>query len=312
VSWRQQRLETMIGAAVLAAIAALLFKTGLDMLATYRNMGVATCLAHGVQPDTCQGIERAFQDQFGSLDGLFSWLNFLPVVFGVVLAAPFVLDLEQGAHRLIWTQSITRKRWATIKLGLILAGAVLASLAISALMSWWHGPLDRLQGRFRPNSFDFEGTVFIAYTVFAVALVLAAGTLLRRAIPGVAIGLVVFLGMRGLTEGFLRPHYLPPLEQTSTAGIAQGSHSLDWIVESGWRDHLGHALSSVYAACPGGNGTGQGGFAACLQRHGIVHYIAYQPAARFWLFQGIETAIYLGLTGALLALTAWWIRYRVT
>lgn len=32
-------------------------------------------------------------------------------VFGILLAAPFVLELEQGTYRLVWTQSITRTRW---------------------------------------------------------------------------------------------------------------------------------------------------------------------------------------------------------
>ena len=311
VTWRQQRPETLICTAMLALIAALLLKTGLDMLANYRVTGVAACLAHGAHDDACQGIERAFQDRYGGLDGLFSWLNFLPPVFGVVLAAPFVLDLEQGTHRLLWTQSITRARWATIKLGLILIGAVLAPLAVTALMTWWHGPLDRLQGRFSPNSFDFEGTVFVAYTVFAVALVLAAGTLLRRAIPAVAIGLIAFLGVRGLTEGFLRPRYLPPLEWPGRTGTVRGPGALDWIVGSGWRDHLGRAVGSVYAACPAGNDAGQAGFASCLRAHGIVRYVTYQPANRFWAFQGIESAIYLCLAAALLVLTVCWIRYRV-
>jgi hypothetical protein len=39
--------------------------------------------------------------------------------------------------------------------------------------------------------------------------------------------------------------------------------------------------------------------------------VTYQPGNRFWLFQGVETAIFLGLAVGLLALTVWWIRERV-
>jgi hypothetical protein len=50
---------------------------------------------------------------------------------------------------------------------------------------------------------------------------------------------------------------------------------------------------------------------SCLRQHGFVTVTTYQPANRFWLFQGIETAIFLGLALGLLALTVWWVRERV-
>jgi hypothetical protein len=40
--------------------------------------------------------------------------------------------------------------------------------------------------------------------------------------------------------------------------------------------------------------------------------IFYHPAGRFWLFQGIESAIFVSLSVALLAGTVWWMRFRVT
>lgn len=38
----------------------------------------------------------------------------------------------------------------------------------------------------------------------------------------------------------------------------------------------------------------------------------YQPADRFWEFQAIESGIYLVLSLLLLALTAYWVRRRIT
>ena len=37
-----------------------------------------------------------------------------------------------------------------------------------------------------------------------------------------------------------------------------------------------------------------------------------QPENRFWLFQGIESAIFFGLAAALLALAFWWVRTRIS
>jgi len=309
LTFRQQRLETLIGGAVLACVAALLLATGLDMIATLHHTGAAACLARHAQDPTCQAVESTFQGQYNALTQSVSWLNFLPPVFGILLAAPFVLEIEQGTYRLIWTQGITRMQWATIKLALIVSGAVAVSLALSLLMGWWHGPMDQLQGQFDPNSFDFEGIVPVAYTVYAVALGLAAGTVLRRTIPAMAITLIGFLGLRGVLEA-VRPHYLPPIVTTVAPGALAVQRS-DWVLTQGLTDRGGHDVRYLDAVRMCGATHGQGLDATCLHHHGIVHTVVYQPASRLGLFQGIEAAIFLGQAVGLLVLTLWWIRYRL-
>ena len=42
-----------------------------------------------------------------------------------------------------------------------------------------------------------------------------------------------------------------------------------------------------------------------------MNSVVYHPASRFWLFQGIETALFLGLAAALLAVTVWWVTRRI-
>jgi hypothetical protein len=39
-------------------------------------------------------------------------------------------------------------------------------------------------------------------------------------------------------------------------------------------------------------------------------YLTYQPASRFWAFQGIETGIFVVLAAALLAITFWVLKRR--
>lgn len=51
---------------------------------------------------------------------------------------------------------------------------------------------------------------------------------------------------------------------------------------------------------------------ACFGRHGVFASVIYQPGSRFWLFQGVETAVFLLPAVALLALAVWVIRYRLT
>ena len=43
---------------------------------------------------------------------------------------------------------------------------------------------------------------------------------------------------------------------------------------------------------------------SCLTAHGYRGFITYQPASRYWAFQGIETGIFVLLAAALIAVTA--------
>jgi hypothetical protein len=45
---------------------------------------------------------------------------------------------------------------------------------------------------------------------------------------------------------------------------------------------------------------------SCLASHGYHQLLTYQPASRFWAFQGIETGIFVALAAVLVAVT-----YRV-
>jgi hypothetical protein len=50
--------------------------------------------------------------------------------------------------------------------------------------------------------------------------------------------------------------------------------------------------------------------APCMVAHGYREYLAYQPASRFWAFQGIETGIFVVLAAVLLGITFWVVKRR--
>ena len=129
VAWRQQRTETLIAVAVLALLAVLFVPTGLEMASRYDDDGLAACSA-AASDDACRQAIQAFSARFDSLMSLLPWLNLLPGVIGVALAAPLLLELESGTYRLAWTQSVTRRRWLAVKLGLTTLAAVLAALVM--------------------------------------------------------------------------------------------------------------------------------------------------------------------------------------
>ena len=142
------------------------------------------------------------------------WFALLPVVIAVIFAAPFALELERGTYRLAWTQSITRRRWLAAKLTVALGGAGVAAASTALLLTWWRRPLDNFHGRVEPGAFQLEGIAPIAYAVFAAALIIALGTILRRTIAAIAIGIVAFLAVRVVIESLVRPHFASALRSS--------------------------------------------------------------------------------------------------
>jgi hypothetical protein len=65
-------------------------------------------------------------------------------------------------------------------------------------------------------------------------------------------------------------------------------------------------------------GAGSGGpgaaFNDCLTKLAAKYHeaVTYQPASRFWAFQGIETAIFFAVALLLIGLCFWWVRRRLT
>ena len=209
VAWRQQRAEVVLGAIVLAVLAALFIPTGLHMSGAYETDGAAACV--GAPRGGCAQLLDAFDARFSTIIGVTGWFAFLPVVIAVIFAAPFVLELERGTYRLAWTQSITRRRWLAAKLAVALGGAGVAAAGTALLLTWWRRPLDNFHGRVEPGAFQFEGIAPIAYALFAAVLIIALGTILRRTVAAIAIGIVVFLAVRVAIETLVRPHFASAL-----------------------------------------------------------------------------------------------------
>jgi hypothetical protein len=316
VTWRHQRTEMLIAVGVLALLAALLVPTGLHMASVYDQNGLAACV--NTNSRDCNGVVEAFTMRFDRLAGLFGWYNLIPGVIGVLLAAPFVLELESGTFRLAWTQSITRRRWLAAKLGVTVAAALLAALALTALMTWWRIPLDHLHGRMETNVFDFEGIVGFGYVLFALGVSLAVGAIWRRTVPAVIIGFGVYTAVRIFVQQWLRQRYESPLANTWLATKGFGPHLRDaWIITGQPSDKFGHPLSQAFGviqACSRAvNDHTRNIDPSCLARHGAAYnHVVYQPASRFWLFQGIETAIFGGAGIALILFAAWWVHERAS
>jgi len=123
-----------------------------------------------------------------------------------LLGAPLVArELETGTFRLTWTQSVTRTRWLAVKLGLIGLASVIVAGLMSLMVTWWESPIDST-GRFELLLFTERGITLIGYALFAFALGVAAGVLIRRVQPAMVTTLVGFIAARVAVTVWVRPH----------------------------------------------------------------------------------------------------------
>jgi hypothetical protein len=317
--WRQHRSQVYFAAAALAAFAGLLLFTGVKMASQY-HAALVSCAASG----SCGSLGSTLT--LGSPPVIFVVLLTLavPAVLGVFWGAPLVArELEMGTSQFAWMQTVTRWRWFTVKTGWTLLAAAAWGGAVSALVTWWSSPENALKHQnFRPGQFDIQGIVPVGYALFAVALGIAAGTLVRRVLPALATTLGVFAGVRILIAYFARPHYLAAI--TTTSGLTSqsaGPTGSYWMLshgvispggqvfqDTGLAAFLGSTRVTIPASCRlSSHAAHPGRFAdrvACLSAHGYHGFLTYQPADRYWPFQSIETGIFVLLAAVLIAVTA--------
>jgi hypothetical protein len=325
LTWRQYRAQGAIAFALLAAFAAVMVVGGLKIASHWRST-LAACAGHSAclqqQPPP---VSQAVVDVV-LLVGIA-----VPAVIGVLWGAPLVAqELEFRTNDFAWAQSVTRTRWLTVKAAWLLLAAAACGGVVTALVTWWSGPDNALVvNAFRPGQFDIQGIVPVGYAVFAVALGIAAGTVTGRILPAIAITLGGFAALRVVIADIVRPHYLTAVTTYYNVGgtftprgdiwmYSQGAVSRTGaVVPAGWGE-LFPALSGSPcqqlipgAGVPGPKkGAPLSAVFSCMHAHGWRGFATYQPASRYWPFQGIETGIFVLLAGVLLAVAFAIVRRR--
>jgi hypothetical protein len=311
LGWRQQRTEAVIAAGVIVLLAALLVPTGIQMAHAYHHDGLSACLGFDTSP-SCSAAVDSFRSRFSGVSSLINWLTLLPGLFGILLAAPFLIDLENGTYRLAWTQSIGRRRWLAGKLGFAVAGTLLACGVLILLTTWWHAPYVHLEGRMQNSTYDAEGVVALGYGLFVLGVALAVGALWRRTAVSLMVAFVAYFVARLFVDAWLRSRLLTPLTATwpiGTPGPADLNRA--WVLTQHPSDKAGHGIA-LFNGCVKPIGAHAAHIdQACLAAHGVRYtHATYFPAHDFWALQGIETALYGGVAVLLIAFAAWWTHSR--
>jgi hypothetical protein len=321
VVWRQHRNQAYLAAAVLAAFAVLMLVTGRQMASQYQSALTSCTASH-----SCSNLANTLTLGTPVVSLLVTLTVVVPCLLGVFWGGPLLArEFETGTSQFAWMQGVTRSRWLTAKVGWALLAAAAWGGAVSLLVTWWSSPVNALKQQiFQPSQFDIQGIVPIGYAVFAVALGIATGALLRRTLPAMAITLAVFTLLRLVIGQDFRSHYLtavtktfsflhpPPFPAGSFWLVSGGVVGPGGLVPSGQGsagphlsvDNVPINLASLPSVCQRLAFQSPVKFFPCLTAHGYHGLISYQPAGRYWAFQGIETGIFLFLAAVLIAVSA--------
>jgi hypothetical protein len=334
LTWRQFRIQTLVTLAALAAIALTVGITG-PHLAHLFHTEIAGCLGQSGTRACSHDTLNAFTATDSFLQHFLGYaLIVVPGLIGAFWGAPLLTrELEAGTHRLVWNQSITRTRWLAAKIGLIgLTSAVAAGL-FSLMLTWWSSPLDRVNAnRITPPVFDQRWIDPIGWALFAFALGVTAGVLLRRTLPAMATTLTIFTAARILWPVYVRPHLIPPLHKTARVGtlpydwvgVNHGPNSPmlvhvsmpgAWILSDHTVNAAGHQVpgATLFPLCPPPtSGVTKHAPDSCFIHHLIQlgytrSVLTYQPASRFWPLQWAETGILTAVAVLLAAFCYWWV-----
>jgi hypothetical protein len=327
VIWRQHRQQAIVALAAFGALALFFWVTGPMMSHTYHASGLALCGAKNLD---CGDLLNAFDVKYGAFSFVVPLFLVLPAFIGVFWGAPLIArELEQGTYRFAWTQSVSRRRWATTKIATVGGATFALGAAFAALATWWSFTLVIIHGdKFVPGIFDLRGLVPVGYALFAIALGIALGQIIGRVLPAMGATLVGFAVVRILVDVLARKHYMAPKTATSAIGTFKfdAAPRGGWVLSQNTLDRAGHIVAPgggldfkyMQTHCPNIPAPGTGRIAvpfggkdpvlACASKLGLHTQAIFQPANRYWTFQWIEFGIYTALAVALVAFVIWRIK----
>lgn len=272
--------------------------TGVHMAHVYSD-ATRSCSANG----TCGLLGNLFQGD-GAIVDLVHLSIALPLLLGVLFGATLIArETDHATNVLVWTQTVSRRRWLFTKIAAVLAATVVISAAVSALVTWWSGtPNSLYENRFEGAQFDTQNVLPIALALFGVALGIAMGSLFRRTLPAIAATVAGFVATRLVVSVYLRPHYAKTVTSSFALNGPQSIPRSSWTVHQYLTDPRGRKLNGVNINIPAScrpSVTGRSGAFDCLGRLGYRTVVEYHPASQYWRFQWTETGLFLALAALL-------------
>jgi hypothetical protein len=335
VAWRQQRYVFWAFALVTVVLVGWALMSGLHEQSLWNQYHSLPCRGGNGFPvkyqSFCQNLFAKWSASGSHNNFIASFGLILAPLVGVVLGVGAVAsELERKTARLAWTQSLTRTRWLAIKVLVGVGSMAVLLVPLCFTFSWWVGA-SRYAPRVMPTAFPFAGWMLGIYGVFAFAVVVFLGVLIRRAGWTIAVGLAVFGLVFYTVEVDVRSHLAPmnvaAVTQTmvtkgsAIVGVTTGGAPANgWLLFGGYRPLGSASAPSSWSVVTGRTNTlvqdceahsaasSNDVTSYCLHKLGLEDVEVYVSDHQFWTLQLREGGLYLVVAMLLLSLSAYVLR----
>jgi hypothetical protein len=322
LTWRQYRLTLLMGVLVLIALAYVFVQDANALNAAMQQHHYGHCFDPAYLPCGLMIVPGATW-QWRTLAGLL--LPWLPLITGVFIGAPLLArEYEQRTHAFVWTQSMSRLHWLSVRL-LAIVGATLIGFGVLSLVTTWWGFIQDGIASSPWDTFLIRGSVPIADALFCLMCGVMVGAFIRRTLPAMALTfLLLLLAQGGLL--LVYPRLLPPSSQLDYYNVIRqqnlmgkfGDNSQDLILAVKYAGPDGKVVENVNCGILGpyieDNGTPREvkSVTQCYADHHVKPLVEYQRFnERFWPLQLVTTIVLLLLTALLTAITCWQLQRRI-
>jgi ABC-type transport system involved in multi-copper enzyme maturation permease subunit len=253
--WRQHKRQFLILGVLLALYAAVAIPMGLHLWHTYQYALEACKKADDCSQLSSELFQSGWSNTLNPNTNGFNPLDLLiltiPLILGVFVGVPLIArEYNDKTNLLIWTRSVSRRRWLTTKLLWILVATVLFAGGITALVTWWARAGNAISlNRFPTVMFDIQGITPIGYAVFAVSIGIALGAWLKRTMVAIALTMVLVIAAQIVVGNIVRPHYMTAHTVTAwTTQLGPGPNSMGtpsdaWVTSTGIVNKQGQTLN---------------------------------------------------------------------
>ncbi len=334
ITWRQHRGALSGFAALAGAFALLLLYAGLQVHHAYAGLLAHHCsVATSIGP--CAQPAGLFLGQPYDLlaNGAALALHVGPVLIGMFLGAPLLArEYEAGTLRFAWTQGTCRFRWAATQFALLAAVMAAVTCGVAALAGWASQPFAALGyvSRWQAGQFGTTMITAVGWALAAFALGTLLGVVIKRTVAAMAVTAAAVTALAA--AAYWKLDYLllrvgtRTVADPSMVSVNYGQRELNTYAQQAYPGPAGSWLVHGWFAGPTGRPLGQAAVSDITRRlftnkpsaalhwlaqHHDTFLVAYQPAARYWLFQAVAGGILLLITAALVTATFLLIRRPV-
>ncbi|WP_433824493.1 ABC transporter permease subunit [Actinoplanes sp. CA-015351] len=323
LAWRQFRVQALSVAGGLLVFVGALALTWTRVTTLAEETGFTGCRDDVACRDAADRFLRAIGHESAGalyLAGLVLLLV-LPALLGIFWGAPLVArELESGTYRMVFSQTVSRRRWLLVKLAVGGIAAALSVGLVSLVLTRWAAPIDAAgSSRVEPITFLARGIVPVASAVLAFAVGVAVGLVLRRTLTAMAVTLLLVVAVQVVaTPVMLRLLAQPittvtPLRadtpmvlivNTGTVHLDAGNDRISgaWMIEESVVTQAGKAFTGPVDATKCNISVKGELPEQCrdwLVAQNLGHQLTYVPGTRFWPLQWRVFGVLSALTVAL-------------